>query len=139
MAGMFSLSFILLAATAATATTSTTTILGLTTTTAIVATTTTTTTTEVPWGLPWWAWWLICLLHVCLIHLFFAVCCLPLLRRRKEKSRTDLETVQTYEVVDVPDESVAMASAPYAQQAPAYWTQAVYGGAYPMAASAYAY
>jgi len=34
----------------------------------------TTTTTEMPWGLPWWAWFLIC----CLTCLLCALCCLPL-------------------------------------------------------------
>jgi len=35
--------------------------------------TTTTTTTEMPWGMPWWAWFLICYLSTFLC----ALCCLP--------------------------------------------------------------
>eukprot|EP00971_Amphidinium_carterae_P263224 5222428-Amphidinium_carterae.1 len=33
-----------------------------------------TTTTEMPWGMPWWAWFLIC----CLSALLCCLCCLPL-------------------------------------------------------------
>jgi len=32
-----------------------------------------TTTTEMPWGMPWWAWFLIC----CFSALLMALCCLP--------------------------------------------------------------
>mmetsp|Transcript_43998 Transcript_43998/g.104118 ORF Transcript_43998/g.104118 Transcript_43998/m.104118 type:complete len:214 (+) Transcript_43998:123-764(+) len=68
---------------------------------------TTTTTSEMPWGLPWWAWFLIC----CGILLLCALCCLPLLGggaamgsgKKKSKKTGDVETVTTYEVVDEPD------------------------------------
>jgi len=55
-----------------------------------------TTTTEMPWGLPWWVWFLIC----CLSLLVCAICCLPCLGGvasggKKQKS--------SYEALDVVD------------------------------------
>eukprot|EP00403_Amphidinium_massartii_P028770 CAMPEP_0178399044 /NCGR_PEP_ID=MMETSP0689_2-20121128/15079_1 /TAXON_ID=160604 /ORGANISM="Amphidinium massartii, Strain CS-259" /LENGTH=588 /DNA_ID=CAMNT_0020019813 /DNA_START=68 /DNA_END=1834 /DNA_ORIENTATION=- len=71
-------------------------------------TTTTTTTSEMPWGLPWWAWFLIC----CGILLLCALCCLPALaapaamgggkKKSQGESNPSYVTVE-YEVVDEPD------------------------------------
>jgi len=67
-----------------------------------------------PWGLPWWAWFLICcgMITLCL------VCCLPLLaapaamaggkKRTQSKASTDVETVSVYEVIDEPDAVVPL-------------------------------
>eukprot|EP00971_Amphidinium_carterae_P244356 4851910-Amphidinium_carterae.1 len=45
-----------------------------------------------PWGMPWWAWFLICLGSCCLL----AFCCLPLLAAPamggKKKSKAWLQT-----------------------------------------------
>jgi len=70
----------------------------------------TTTTTEMPWGMPWWAWFLICLGICCL----FAFCCLPLLGapmagKNKSKANRDMEVV--YEVYDVPDDNAPLSTA----------------------------
>mmetsp|Transcript_23221 Transcript_23221/g.42738 ORF Transcript_23221/g.42738 Transcript_23221/m.42738 type:complete len:598 (+) Transcript_23221:70-1863(+) len=64
-----------------------------------------TTTTEMPWGMPWWAWFLTCC-AICSICGFF---CLPLLAGpalmggKKKKSKGTPSTEVVYEVVDVPD------------------------------------
>jgi len=70
-----------------------------------------TTTTEMPWGMPWWAWFLICLGSCCLL----AFCCLPLLAAPamggKKKSKATPSTEVVYEVVDVPDDNVPLTTA----------------------------
>jgi len=88
-----------------------------------------TTTTEMPWGLPWWAWFLIC----CGICSLLGFLCLPLLGAPmmggKKKSKSTASTEVVYEVVDVPDENV-----PVATNASPMATAAV-----PFATTAYAY
>eukprot|EP00971_Amphidinium_carterae_P143495 2843059-Amphidinium_carterae.1 len=79
-----------------------------------------------PWGLPWWAWFLIC----CGICSLCAFLCLPLLGAPamggKKKSKTPASTEVVYEVVDVPDETVAMTAntVPYATSTVPYATAA---------------
>jgi len=67
---------------------------------ASTSTTTTTTTSEMPWGLPWWAWFLICCgtLLLCLMC-FVPVCCAPAAVRSSSKTTTET----SYVVVDEPD------------------------------------
>eukprot|EP00403_Amphidinium_massartii_P028170 CAMPEP_0178402920 /NCGR_PEP_ID=MMETSP0689_2-20121128/17101_1 /TAXON_ID=160604 /ORGANISM="Amphidinium massartii, Strain CS-259" /LENGTH=419 /DNA_ID=CAMNT_0020023857 /DNA_START=101 /DNA_END=1360 /DNA_ORIENTATION=+ len=72
---------------------------------ATTTTTTTTTTSEMPWGLPWWAWFLICcgILLLCALC-FLPICGAPLAMGGKKKSKASATTTETiYEVVDEPD------------------------------------
>eukprot|EP00971_Amphidinium_carterae_P233271 4630102-Amphidinium_carterae.1 len=56
-----------------------------------------TTTTEMPWGWPWWAWFLTC----CLSLLVCAICCLPCLGGAAASGGNKQKS--TYEAVDVID------------------------------------
>eukprot|EP00971_Amphidinium_carterae_P226558 4493714-Amphidinium_carterae.1 len=80
-----------------------------------------------PWGLPWWAWFLIC----CGICGLCALCLGPLGilpgMGGKKKSKAPVESVTTYEVVDVPDDT---ATAGYATGATAYTTTPAYTTGY---------
>mmetsp|Transcript_41509 Transcript_41509/g.97402 ORF Transcript_41509/g.97402 Transcript_41509/m.97402 type:complete len:376 (+) Transcript_41509:200-1327(+) len=63
---------------------------------------TTTTTTEMPWGLPWWAWFLICF---GILALLGSCCCfflLPLGAKRKKDEEEPKD--QAFVVVDIPDD-----------------------------------
>jgi len=106
-------------------------------------TTTTTTTSEMPWGLPWWAWFLIC----CGILLLCALCFLPVcgapLMGGKKKSKAPATTETVYEVVDEPDtvtDAVPMATSviPMATSAyPVATATPMATAGYPMATAAY--
>eukprot|EP00403_Amphidinium_massartii_P027027 CAMPEP_0178387706 /NCGR_PEP_ID=MMETSP0689_2-20121128/9211_1 /TAXON_ID=160604 /ORGANISM="Amphidinium massartii, Strain CS-259" /LENGTH=637 /DNA_ID=CAMNT_0020008077 /DNA_START=155 /DNA_END=2068 /DNA_ORIENTATION=- len=79
-----------------------------TTASTTASTTTTTTTSEMPWGLPWWGWFLICcgLLLLCLVCVAPAAAAPAALMgggKKKKSSTGDVETSTTYEVVDEPD------------------------------------
>ena len=86
--------------------------------TSVAAATTTTTTTDMPWGLPWWAWFLIC----CGVLLLCALCCLLLggaamAMGGKKKSKPGPSTTTTetvYEVIDEPDDVPLVGSVPMA-------------------------
>jgi len=63
-----------------------------------------TTTTEMPWGIPWWAWFLIC----CFSALLCGICCflpaVPLLAGGgKGKSKSSKSSYDGYEAVGVDD------------------------------------
>mmetsp|Transcript_61701 Transcript_61701/g.147218 ORF Transcript_61701/g.147218 Transcript_61701/m.147218 type:complete len:572 (-) Transcript_61701:230-1945(-) len=76
------------------------------TTMTLTTTSTTTTTSEMPWGLPWWAWFLICCGILLLCALFFLpICGAPLAMGGKKTSKASATTTETiYEVVDEPDD-----------------------------------
>jgi len=77
--------------------------------TTTITTTTTTTTSEMPWGLPWWGWFLICcgVLLACMVCLAPAAAAPAALmgggKKKTKSSSGDVETNTTYVVVDEPD------------------------------------
>jgi len=86
-----------------------------------------TTTTEMPWGIPWWAWLLIC----CALMALCGLCLSPLLAapmmggKKKSKSPAYDQNIE-YEVVDVPNDEVPMATNMPGYGGPSYGSQ--YGG-----------
>mmetsp|Transcript_42818 Transcript_42818/g.100385 ORF Transcript_42818/g.100385 Transcript_42818/m.100385 type:complete len:465 (-) Transcript_42818:154-1548(-) len=71
--------------------------------------TTTTTTSEMPWGLPWWAWFLICcgMIILCLVCCGFPLAAASGTGSKSTASAAPVVTETAYEVVDEPDVSYA--------------------------------